>query len=207
MGIISLVCGFVIAILLTLSRANRWWRLFALPWWFIGVATLVAAYKGLCIILHGTHTRNLKPWEDPAALYSTFTGADAEAAGTDDEDALWACKGDARAPSDPGTALPSLRAADASNDWTARNPASPSAKRSLDTFGSANESYASGDSWVERYRRKNIVRKIFDRSTEVQEGAVRVLQDRIARQGQLWGVIVTIPLCVLFVAVPKGNFY
>jgi len=63
MGVSNILFGFVIAVLLTLSRASRWWRIFAAVEWFIGISTMVCAYKGLCIIMHHSHTRNLRPWE------------------------------------------------------------------------------------------------------------------------------------------------
>ena len=29
----------------------------------IGISTLIAAYKGMCVVLHGMHHRHLRPWE------------------------------------------------------------------------------------------------------------------------------------------------
>ncbi len=63
LGATILTFGFLTAILFTLSSASRWWHLFAaLPWWF-GITNLIAAYKGLCILLHWRGTRNVRPWE------------------------------------------------------------------------------------------------------------------------------------------------
>lgn len=51
------------AIILTLSRAGRGYRaLFAIGW-VIGTSTLIAAYKGMCVVLHGLHHRHIRPWE------------------------------------------------------------------------------------------------------------------------------------------------
>ena len=62
-GAAVVTSGFLIATLLTLSSASRWWRMFAaLTWWF-GITNFVAAYKGLCIILHRRRTRSVRPWE------------------------------------------------------------------------------------------------------------------------------------------------
>jgi hypothetical protein len=52
MGVTHNALGFIIAIVLTLSRASRWWRIFEAPVWWLGIPTMVAAYKGLCVILH-----------------------------------------------------------------------------------------------------------------------------------------------------------
>jgi len=41
----------------------------------------------------------------------------------------------------------------------------------------------------------------------VQESSVKVLQDRIARQSQAWAGLLTLVLTVVFVALPRGNFY
>jgi hypothetical protein len=63
LGIKGIVVGFVIATVLTLSHISRWYRIFASLFWFIGFSTIIAAYKGLCLILHTAHSRNLRPWE------------------------------------------------------------------------------------------------------------------------------------------------
>ena len=51
------------AISLVLSHHSRWWRILVFPIWFSSITTLVAAYKGLCIILYQLHTREIHPWE------------------------------------------------------------------------------------------------------------------------------------------------
>lgn len=143
MGILHTALGFIIAILLVLSHVARWWRIFAAPVWFIGISTLVAAYKGLCVILHANHQRAVKPWEDPAALYSTFTGgeADDEYAGNDIEME----KGSGYASS--GSSMKGKK----------------TKGQSLDTFGSSNDGFKAGDAgWVDAYKRKSMLSKVFD---------------------------------------------
>jgi hypothetical protein len=44
-----------------------------------GVATLVAAYKGLCLILHTKHTRSVRPWEQFGDDVPSVTDGDDEA--------------------------------------------------------------------------------------------------------------------------------
>ena len=62
-AVCNIVIGFAIAILLTLSRASRWFRILAaLEWWF-GITNLIAAYQGLCVLLLRRHTREVRPWE------------------------------------------------------------------------------------------------------------------------------------------------
>jgi hypothetical protein len=195
MGVANTALGFVIAILLILSHASRWWRIFAAPIWFGGIATLVAAYKGLCVVLHNSHTRNLKPWEDPGASYSQFTeDADNVHAGANPGSSM-NLTGSPDMNSSSGYA--SLeKARTPSNDYTSDNF----------VFGAGNEEYVHAE-WVDNYRKKSVLRKIFETSVKVQDQTVTVLQDRIARQSQIWALIITVILTVAFVAIPKGNFY
>ena len=72
LGISNIAAGFIIACFLTASHASRWYRIFAAVPWFIGLATIVASYKGLCIILHYDHKRNLRPWELDRMDVSSF---------------------------------------------------------------------------------------------------------------------------------------
>jgi hypothetical protein len=62
-GVGLILLGFIIAILLTLSKSGRGWRALASIPWVVGVSTLVAAWKGMCVVLHGMHRRHLRPWE------------------------------------------------------------------------------------------------------------------------------------------------
>ena len=62
-AITNIAIGFAIAIVLTLSRASRYWRIFAaLEWWF-GITNIIAASQGLCVLLHRLHTRQYHAWE------------------------------------------------------------------------------------------------------------------------------------------------
>ncbi|KAI9761590.1 MAG: hypothetical protein M1840_001771 [Geoglossum simile] len=63
LGIGCIVSGFVLASVLTISHVGPGWRAFAAVLWFLGTATLFAAWKGMCIVLHGLHRRQVPPWE------------------------------------------------------------------------------------------------------------------------------------------------
>ncbi|KAK1992995.1 hypothetical protein LX36DRAFT_714958 [Colletotrichum falcatum] len=63
LGVSLIVAAFVVVILITISRAGRGWRALAAIGWVLGVSTLVAAYKGMCVVLHGMHHRHVRPWE------------------------------------------------------------------------------------------------------------------------------------------------
>jgi hypothetical protein len=63
LGILLIVVGFAIAIPITLSTLGRGYRALAAIAWVLGSSTLVAAYKGMCVVLHGLHHRHVRPWE------------------------------------------------------------------------------------------------------------------------------------------------
>ena len=79
LGVGTIVAGLVYGIVITLSGANRGWRALMFLGLFIGIATLFAAWKGMCVVsssptshdffahifqvLHGLHHRHLRPWE------------------------------------------------------------------------------------------------------------------------------------------------
>jgi hypothetical protein len=75
----------------------------------------------------------------------------------------------------------------------------------METFGPKNS--FDHTSWIEKYQEKPLLRRVFDQTTWTQDEALRVLQEKIVLGANLWALIITIPLTVIFVAIPKGNFY
>ncbi|KAH6854943.1 hypothetical protein B0I37DRAFT_43318 [Chaetomium sp. MPI-CAGE-AT-0009] len=150
--------GVVVAVVLTLSGAGRGYRALAAVAWIAGFATLMSAYKGMCIVLQGLHHRHIRPWE----LFIS------------DQD-------------------------DGDND------AINAARRSFDSFGSANN--YEDEPWVVRYRKRSVARKIFDREVWVQEPALRQIQDVIFVQSIVFGLVCAAVLTAVFVAVPAGGFF
>jgi hypothetical protein len=63
LGVFGIVGGLIYGIVITLSAASRGWRALAFLGFFIGISTLFAAWKGMCVVLHGMHHRHLRPWE------------------------------------------------------------------------------------------------------------------------------------------------
>jgi hypothetical protein len=58
-----MLLGFVAAILLTISNVGRGYRALAAIGWFIGISTLIAAWKGMCVVsnlLLGTNKKKKK---------------------------------------------------------------------------------------------------------------------------------------------------
>jgi hypothetical protein len=194
MGVSHILFGILIALLLTLSSAPRWYRILSAPVTFIGISTMVAAYKGLCVVLHASgRVRNLKPWED---LDSLSDGAHTiNHTLPDDEEATLAL-------SDAQSFSKRSVAHSYNTDKKSEKHARP---RSFDTFGSANT--WSNESWVDRYEKKPITRKVFETSVWVQDDTIRLIQDKIVQQSQIWAVILTTVITVSFTALPKGNFY
>lgn len=188
MGVSHIALGMLIALIMTLSSINRWYRMLPAPVTLIGVVTMVAAYKGLCVILHSSgKVRNLKPWEDFDSMHSsndTFR--------TDDEEANIALDAQSMSKS-------------TFKSTSSKRTASEKRPRSLDTFGSGNT--YSDESWVSEYEKKPLMAKVMEKNTWVQEDAVRLIQDKIVKQSQLWGVILTTVITAFFVALPAGNLY
>ena len=156
LGVGGIVGGFVADLLVTLSSASRPWRILPFLLWFIGIATLIAAWKGMCVVLHGMHHRHMRPWE----LFS------------EDTDEI------------------------------------------LDEKMMSQESLATGSSksfedepWVARYKKRNIIRKVFDREVWITEPALRQIQDTIFLQALLGSFLLSWLAVGIFCAVPRGNFY
>ena len=82
LGVFTILAAFLADLLITLSSARRPWRIIPFAGWLIGIATLVAAWKGMCVVLHGLHHRHLRPWElfadaeDDAVLTTTTAATD-----------------------------------------------------------------------------------------------------------------------------------
>ncbi|KAH0004917.1 hypothetical protein KCU78_g13154, partial [Aureobasidium melanogenum] len=63
LGISLILLGILADLLITLSSAGRAWRVLPIIGLMLGVSTLIAAWKGMCVVLHGMHHRHLRPWE------------------------------------------------------------------------------------------------------------------------------------------------
>jgi hypothetical protein len=63
LGISLILLGIVADLLITLSSVGRAWRVLPIASLMLGVSTLIAAWKGMCVVLHGMHHRHLRPWE------------------------------------------------------------------------------------------------------------------------------------------------
>ncbi|KAF2689373.1 hypothetical protein K458DRAFT_439711 [Lentithecium fluviatile CBS 122367] len=105
LGIAGIIGGFVAAIVLTLSSAGRAWRVISAIGFLIGISTLIAAWKGMCVVLHGMHHRHLRPWElftsddEPTAFdlkTDSYDSLESHASSNSYEDEPWIAKYDKR---------------------------------------------------------------------------------------------------------------
>jgi hypothetical protein len=62
-AISCILTGCIIAVALTMNNVSRWWRLWAWPPWWFGTVNLIAAAKGLCVLLYRQNVREVRPWE------------------------------------------------------------------------------------------------------------------------------------------------
>ena len=75
----------------------------------------------------------------------------------------------------------------------------------MEVFGAANN--YNGEPWLQQEEKKSVWRKISDRKIPVQPGGLSIMQNKIIRQAEAWALIITIPLTIAFVALPKGNLF
>ena len=210
LGGLNIIFGFVIAVMLLLSAASRWWRLWALPVWFLGFAFLLAGANGICLVLYVTHDRHQRPWEQfgndsdstlgassvdtTPSKHSGPMGVDFE--GNDDQTTL--AGSDSVSDSHVGKTSSSFGTKKSSGSGAGSQHR---AHFALEAFGTAN-GYGH-EVWVDKYRAKMMIRKIFDKTVWVSNEHIRIVQDKVALQAIIWSTIVSIPLTIVFVAVPQ----
>lgn len=182
LGVLTILFGFLIAIMLTLSYKARWWRLFAALAWILGFNFLLAGANGICLVLYAARGRHLRPWEQFSS--EEFTDEPSRSRGGDSDETTLA-----------GTEAPS---------GSTTGKGKPR-RVALEAFGTAN-SYGH-EVWVDKYRAKMMIRKVFDSTVWVENESMRILQDRVALQAFLWSLILTVPLTVLFTALPNGHYF
>ncbi|KAI2472327.1 hypothetical protein F4781DRAFT_428578 [Annulohypoxylon bovei var. microspora] len=176
---VGLIAGATLgAVLLTLSGAARGWRALFAVGWALGIATLVAAAKGMCVVLHGLHHRHVRPWE------------------------LFEAASSSPSPSPFSSSLPSSFDGSELEEQGKRGEGKGN---SFDSFGSGN-SYED-EPWVVRYERRGAVRRVFDREVWIREPALRHIQDVIFVQAVLAALLGAGVLTAVFVSVPAGGFF
>lgn len=177
-GILSMIGGCLFAILMILSSLSRWYRIFVSFLFLLGIAIVIASYNGLCILMHQTRVRNVRPWEQ--FVFDQETGE--------------ACE-EFRASSSSKRDGHSLESARTLDKHLARyQPLGP------------RNSYES-ESWVQKYKKSSILKKIFPRTVWSQDKTLKKMQDKIVLESCLWAMILTLILVAIIVAIPSGRFY
>jgi len=97
LGVSLILLGILADLLITLSSAGRGWRVLPIIGLMLGVSTLIAAWKGMCVVLHGMHHRHLRPWElfaDPEEISHKTSSEDSliTPASNSYEDEPWVAK-------------------------------------------------------------------------------------------------------------------
>ncbi|KAI4215606.1 MAG: hypothetical protein LQ351_002075 [Letrouitia transgressa] len=194
LGTLNIIFGFLISFFLLFSPKPRWWRIFAALAWFLGFAFLLAGSNGICLVLYVTKDRHLRPWEQfsssELSLPSSKSGRSKKYYGLDEESDQYTLGGS-------DTYSMSL---DSKNSLRKTG-----GRFAVEAFGTANN--YGHEVWVEKYRAKMMIRKIFDTRVWVQNEHLRIMQDKVSLQSVLWSLIVTIPLTILFTALPRGHGY
>jgi hypothetical protein len=124
----------------------------------VGFATLFAAWKGMCVVLHGLHHQHVRPWE----LFDDPESEEAPKSGR-------------------------------------------KSSFSADSLASSASNSFENEPWVKKYKKRNLVRQIFDRETYIEESALRQIQDTIFLQAVLMGTAASAAIVAIFLAVPAGN--
>ncbi|KAF2212419.1 hypothetical protein CERZMDRAFT_59293 [Cercospora zeae-maydis SCOH1-5] len=156
LGVFLILAAFIADLLITLSSAGRGWRVLPIIGWLLGISTLIAAWKGMCVVLHGLHHRHIRPWE----LFTDET-----------EDQI-------------------------NEKFSSKDGLTSDSRNSFEE-----------EPWVPRYKKRNIIRKIFDREVWIQEPALRQIQDTIFLQSLLGAFVASAIIVGIFCAVPRGNLF
>lgn len=213
-GIIHVLGALILGTCLVLSSASRWWRVLCFPLFFVGIGIGIAAYKGLCVIIHKSHCRALRPWEQFVDVEGGGAAAGGSSAGgsdnlNDDSTSIYTGQ---NIHLDEEAALGHVNNHHHNHNHKNNNVStddvyslSQRSKKgiSLDTFGTSN-SYGH-ELWVDRYRKQSLWKKIFAKQIWVQDQTVRLIQDRIVLQSHMWSLIFSVPLTALFVALPVSG--
>ena len=223
-----LIVAVILALLLILSHQSRWIRIVIAPILWFGITNLVAASKGLCVLLHRLHTREIHPWEvetqapgeDPSKGWlerkkwkqNNETQGDAKAltlhlkppkvSGTNNNyDKLSSSSLD---PNDKDRDQQLKSGFD--SDVEALSTLSGSTLRGkLSPFGPSNT--FDHEPWVSRWRRQEWWRKLSLRKVWVRDEGLKLMQNRIVIQAELWALLITVPTVVGITACPVVGLY
>ena len=78
---------------------------------------------------------------------------------------------------------------------------------SQESFLSQSTNSFEDEPWVATYKKRNVIRKVFDREVWVTEPALRQIQDTIFLQAVLGAFVLSCVFVGIFCAVPRGRLY
>ena len=216
-----LTVSVVLSLTLILSNKSRWLRIVVLPVMWFGITNMVAASKGLCVLLHRMHTREVHPWEIDTKAH----GEDASKGWLERK------KGAKQSKEDSKTLAIHLKPptlAGANNAYSnlpspplnARDPDKNGFESDVEALSMLSGSTLAGkmaafgptntfshEPWVMRWRNRAWWRKLRLRKVWVREEGLRLMQNRIVIQAELWATMITIPTIVGIVACPVVGLY
>jgi hypothetical protein len=190
-GTFFITFAVTMTILLCVSHVSRWWRIFCFIPYMMGITILIAAYQGLCMVLHHSgNKRSVRPWEE---ITVTSHKTSADSLETDLEAWPLPPKSSAGRPPSSTTTITTVEKAKSGLQKS----------RWLNTFGSRNK--FEDESWIQIWKTRPLFRRIMEPTTRVHEEGIRIMQDHIVKQSKLWGLIAATFITVVVVAMPKGN--
>lgn len=182
---------------------SAYWRALCVVLWWPGLTVLVAAARGVCIVLLARgRARQVRPWEDHDVLDWAGISGDGVGGGEEKSDfGLEGRRGEEawREHKRAGTEDSAFSLAS-----SAASMLDPLRKPSLQVFGPAND--YSGEPWSTRYDAKSVWSKVFDETVVVQNKALVMWQDRTILFAFLWGGAGAAALTVISLFVPSGMF-
>lgn len=181
--------GLALDVVFILSRANHFFRVACLAFWWPALAALFLALHGVCFVLYRRGARALRPWEQfPDVEADAKDGDAASVASFDTADAMEAGR----------SSVDSSRVATFSR-------VDPLRKASLQAFGPKNE--AGREAWVGAYANKPAHRKIWEPTVPVRNKHLRLLQDRVVFRSIAYGGAVSALLTVVSIFIPSVGLF
>ncbi|KAK4144053.1 uncharacterized protein C8A04DRAFT_11797 [Dichotomopilus funicola] len=165
--------------------------------WWPGLTVLMAAGNGVCLLLRGAGRRQVRPWESEGPVMEPpGHGED----GKQNPEAGEHKRTDTT--SSTTSTMSAVSQASSTVSWD-----DPLRKPSLQTFGPANDYTGEASSWGKRYQEKGFMKRVFDETVVVQNGALMAWQDRTVLFAALWGAAGAAALTAVSLFIPKGGLF
>lgn len=188
-GALLIILGLTVDIFFIMSRLSHYLRILSITFLWPGLTVAIAAFQGVCILLHFRNVRHLRPWEQFGDVEHSSDGKGDEMLAHERKSMESSYRGHSR------------------KDTNSSNfsRVDPLRKSSLQTFGPKND--PSQEPWVKRYAAKSLYQKIFEVTTPVQNQTLQLLSDRTIFFAIIWGGLVSSLLTVGSLFVPSGNMF